>query len=300
MVQRATLLVALEQVPEDVRTRWSSAFAAFDFKGTGLIDAEELTAVMQSMKMIPHRGEVEAMIAAVDLNGDHVVSYDEFELMMVSAGRAKGSGVNVGFSHVVDRHIRIADVTNLITCECTAMVDRFCREHVEEYLDLPHPDERVSEHKPAWFDTFKVFTEEAELTLQNVLLLWGVASQKNFDDEFLEAAQESNLVDDFLKLTEYEPFLDRMRAYVKQHQLGTPLLGSGAPPLPRPVTPHTRARTQQRLAELDQELAELDSRRNKLLAERRRIVGCEITPVTTTCLKQEFEARRWRDEVGFD
>lgn len=294
--RRASVLAARDQVDAHTRMKWKQAFSSFDLKQNGVVDVEELTTVMSNLKMIPHAGEVEAMIAAVDHDGDNAVNFDEFELMMVSAGR----GAKVGFSHVVERHIKMGDVAKLIANECTNFVDRFCREHVAEYLDLPHPDEKT-EHKPAWFDTYKKFTEEAELTMQNVLILWGVASQKSFDQEFLENVERSNLLDDFLKLTDYERFIDRMRAYVTMHQTGAPMVDDTVPAhIPRPMTPHTRQKTQQRLAELDFELANLDSRRNQLLAERRRLIGCEVSPVTTTCLKQELEARRWREDVGFD
>jgi len=299
--RRESLGLAKEHVSQDIRMKWKSAFAAFDLKHTGVIDAEELASVMRSMKMIPKPGEVEAMIASVDHDGDSAVSYEEFEMMMVSGGRQKShGGLGVGFSHIVERHIRMHDVAKLVSCECTSFVDTFCREHVAEYMDLPHPDEKF-EHKPAWYDTYKKFSEEAELTMQNVLVLWGVAAQKNFDADFLENAEDSNLLDGFLKLTDYEPFLARMRAYVQSQQTGMPVMDGDMPiHLPRPMTPHSSHKAQQRLSELDQELASLDSRRNKLLAERRRLIGCEVEPITTTCLKHELEARRWKEDVGLD
>lgn len=299
--KRASVIAAKGDVPESLRNKWRAAFASFDLKGTGVIDAEELTSVMHSLKMIPHDGEVEAMIAAVDHDGDHAVNFEEFELMMVAAGRDKSSFGKVGFAHVVDRHIKMGDVARLITSECTSFVDRFCREHVAEYMDLPHPEEKGIEHKPAWFDTYKRFTEEAELTMQTVMVLWGVAAQKSFDEDFLEAIQQGNLLDDFLKLTEYETFISRMRSYVHEQQTGMPVLDPVAMAhIPRPMTPHTRAKTQRRLAEIDQELGGLDMKRNRLIAERRRLIGCEVEPITTGCLKHELEARRWRDDVGFD
>lgn len=288
------------QVPEDVKRKWQAAFTAFDLKQTNSIDAEELASVMRSMNMIPKPGEVEAMIAAVDHDGDSKVSYIEFEAMMVSARRERSHGVTIGFSHIVDRHIKMSDVAKLVTTECTNFVDRFCREHVQQYMDLP-PEGTKAEQKPAWYDTFKQFTEEAELTMQNVLVLWGVAAQKNFDTDFLDSVENSSLLDGFLKLTDYEPFINRMRAYVEAEKTGLPVMDGDVPyNLPRPMTPHTRAKTQQRLAELDQELAKLDAQRNRLLAERRRLIGCEVEPVTTGCLKHELEARRWREDVGFD
>lgn len=290
------LAAARDQVPTETRMKWRQAFSQFDLKQNGVIDFEELTTIMKSMNMIPHPGEVEAMIAAVDHDGDNAINLDDFEMMMTSAGR----GDRVGFCHVVERFIKMGDVAKLISSECTNFVDRFCREHVGEYLDLP-PADQMGEHKPAWYDTFKRFTEEAELTLQNVLILWGVASQKSFDDEFLEKVEESNLLDDFLKLTDYQRFIDRMRAYADSQRSGAPLVDNSVPMhLPRPMTPHTRQKTQMRLSELDMELANLESQRNRLLAERRRLIGCEVVPVTSMCLKHELEARRYREDVGLD
>lgn len=290
---RAACIAARDQVPLEIRNKWKLAFCSFDLKHNGLIAVEELKQVMLSMRMKPLDGEVESMIAAVDHDGDNAVNFDEFELMMVGSGR----GITKGFSHVVDRHIKIGDVAKLITSECTNFVDRFCREHVSEYADLPPPGHE-GEHQPVWYDTFKTFCEQAELTMQNVLILWGVASQKSFDEEFLENVEQSNLLDDFLKLTDYQIFVERMRVYVNEQNSGVPAIPMAH--IARPMTPHTRAKTQQRLAELDNELAQLDFKRSQLLVERRRLIGCEVQPVTTICLKQELEARRWREDVGFD
>jgi len=294
--RRESAAAARDQVPPEIRMKWQQAFTELDLKQNGVIDVEELTTVMRSLKMNPLAGEVEAMIAAVDHAGEGVVNSDDFELMMTSAGR----GSSAGFSHVVDRHIKMGDVAMLVTNECTNFVDRFCREHVVEYMDLPDPDEKA-EHKFAWYDTYKKFCEEAELTMQNTLVLWGVASQKTFDDDFLESVNQSNILDGFLNLTDYEKFIDRMRAYVEMQRTGAPLEDNTVPVhLPRPMTPHTRAKTQQRLAQLDSELGALDSRRIQLLAERRRLIGCEVAPVTTSCLKHELEMRRWYEDVGLD
>lgn len=285
--------MATQGVSEELRARWYAAFQAFDKDGSGGIDANELTALMQSMRMVPQRGEVEAMIAAADHNGDRMISFQEFEWMMINSGRDK----SVGFSHVVRRHIRMKDVAQLITTECTNFVDRFCREHMEAYRDLPAEGNlQAVEHAPAWHDIYRRFSEEAELTVQNALILWGVASQKSFDEDFLDVVQNGNLLDDFLKLTEYQPFLERMRMYT-QNQVPLFQLQND---IPRPTTPHRHGQTERKLSTIDRELAELDARRNALLAERRRIIGCEVVPVTTTALKQDLEARRWREEVGFD
>lgn len=299
---QASLLQALTQVPPEVRGKWQSAFHTFDISKNGLIDAAELTQVMRNLHMSPAPGEVEAMIQAVDIDEDRSVNVQEFELMMVASGRGQ-FGKNIGFSHIVDRHIRMADVARLITTECRSFVDRFCRLHVQDYMELPSPDMHPSavEQLPLWHDVHKRFVEEAELTVQNLLVLWGVSTQQNFQDEFLEAAVEGSMLDDFLTLTDYERFVQTMQAYVHQERSGVPVNdGTVAASISRPTTPHSRSKTQSRISELDRELAMMDLRRNELLAERRRLIGCEVEPVTTYALKRELEMRRWREEVGMD
>lgn len=298
----ASLMQALGEVPADLRARWHDAFVKFDVSQTGWIDANDLAQVMGNLRMAPAPGEVEAMIQAVDLDEDSVISVQEFELMMVAAGRGH-SDKNVGFSHVVHRHIKMAEVARLICTECRSFVDRFCRLNVNSYMELPTPDMHPSsvEQLPLWHDTHRRFVEEAELMVQNLMVLWGVASQQQFQDEFLDAAMEGGMLDDFLTLADYGPFVHTMQAYVEQERSGVPVDdGSVAASLPRPTTPHSRNKTQQRIAELDRELAMMDMKRNELLAERRRLIGCEVEPVTTLALRRELEMRRWREDVGLD
>ena len=57
---------------EEMRT----AFKVFDMDGNGLIDAEELKLTMQSLDEILTDKDVEAMILAVDRNGDGKVDYE--------------------------------------------------------------------------------------------------------------------------------------------------------------------------------------------------------------------------------
>merc|ERR1712224_1014710 len=122
------------------------------------------------------------------------------------------------------------------------------------------------------------------------------------EEEFLDVAQQSIDLDIFLKITEYPAFLERMQNFVHQQQglQGGPSFDPAMLAVPRPLTPHSRTATQQRLAELDQSLAGLDQKRNELLAERRRLIGCEIRPTTTCALKEQLEVRRWKDDVGLD
>jgi hypothetical protein len=296
--RRESLMVAAQQVSPALKAKWHNAFNEFDLDKSGVINASELAAVMTSLKMAPAPGEVEAMIEAVDSNQDKVIDLGEFEMMMVAAGRGLGhGGAALGFSHVVDCFIRKAEIAKLVETECTAFLQVFFKTHSHKFMDLPPGDIGNVEQTPAWFDTFKMFQEEAELTMQNLLMLWGVTSTKHFDQDFLEAlGANTNLLDDFLALTDYPNFVRRMQ------QLKACGGSDEHPALmtPRPTTPCQNQTMEKQLAAIDQKLAQLDSQRNALLAQRRRLVGFEVQPVTTMALRQELESQRWKDEVGFD
>mmetsp|Transcript_98091 Transcript_98091/g.211544 ORF Transcript_98091/g.211544 Transcript_98091/m.211544 type:complete len:303 (-) Transcript_98091:138-1046(-) len=297
----AQLRASLAAVPPDVQDKWRQAFQQFDRDGSGTITPEELAAVMQSLQMVPPPGEVEAMIAVVDRNHDSVIDFDEFQLMMVAAGRGTG-GMPAGFSHVVERFIRMTEVARLISNECTSFVQVFGHTHRATFADIPAGDPLAIEQSPAWFDAFKMFTEQAELTMQNLLMLWGVASQQRFENDFVEAiGDRDDLLDNFLKLTEYPAFIRHMQRLQMQGLADAhPGFQGVRPEVDMRSCSNSASGAQKRLAELDQRLAELDSERNAILAERRRLVGCEVQPVTTTALKQELEMRRWKDDVGND
>jgi len=293
---RASVVAARENVPAELKAKWAEAFNGFDKNNSGKVDAQELVQVMESLRMAPAAGEVEAMITAVDNDGDQAINYDEFELMMVAAGR--GQLGQVGFSHIVQRHITMKETSQLMTAECAAFVDTFCRAHVDKYMDLPSADTRGMEQSPSWFDTHKKFVEEAELNIQNLMILWGVASEHVFQEDFLDAAKESNILHDFLRYTEYPNFIQKMYYYVQQEQQG--VVGGGAADCLRPTTPHSNNKTEKRISAIDRELSMMEMRRNDLLSERRRIIGCEVEPSATSALKRELEMRIWKDDVGGD
>lgn len=276
---------------QETRKKWKRAFEQFDVKRTGAIDAEELKSVMTKLKMVPAAGEIEAMIAAVDHDDDQTIDYEEFELMMVAAGRGQKG---VGFAHVVERQIRMSDVVSLISQECSSFVENFMRREMHAYQDLPSGGQ-VSEAPQAWYDIHRKFCEEAELTMQSVLVLWGVLSQQKFESDFLDAAASTNLLESFLKFMDYDEYIKKMSMYVHDQADERPEL-----PISRPTTPHAHNKTQRRIAELDRELFMVDIRRNELLAERRRLIGASVDPVTTASLKRELESLRWKEDVGID
>jgi hypothetical protein len=295
--RRASLQAARDQVDPAIRQKWAQAFRQFDVSGNGVIEPSELEQVMMSMRMKPAAGEVQSMIAAVDHNNDGAVDFEEFELMMVADGRGdKG----IGFANIVTRHIRMSDIAKLISQECTGFTDQFMRANINTYLELPSGDQSQFENQPIWHDVYKKFCAEAELKMQSVLVLWGVLSQQKFEEEFLESAMGTNIMDDFLKVTEYNQYINRMYSYVYAYKTGQLTDPGAVPAASRPETPHANNDLQRRLATLDRELEMLDMRRNELMAERRELIGCKVEPVTTQALKMELERIRWREDVGFD
>lgn len=295
---RAHILAELNATPAHLRATWKQAFFAFDHNKNGLIDSSELSQVMQSMRMIPAHGEVEAMIAAVDHNMDQQVDFNEFEMMMVSAGRGR-PGTPIGFSHVVERQIRITEVAELVAKECRSFLDHFCREHASKFMDMPPNGATAgAPESQAWYDTHKQFQEEAELMVQNLMMLWGVSSQQHFQEDFVEACLRTD-IKRFLNCTTYADFAQHMSIAVERAKAGLPVSApNGCVPHETPKRMHSKA--QSRLAEVDAELASLDKRRNELLAERRRLIGCEVELVTTSSLKRELDVRQYKEDVGLD
>mmetsp|Transcript_50334 Transcript_50334/g.117534 ORF Transcript_50334/g.117534 Transcript_50334/m.117534 type:complete len:231 (-) Transcript_50334:115-807(-) len=229
---------------------------------------------------------------------DNMVDFQEFEMMMASAGRGR-QGTPIGFSHVVERQIRITEVAELVAKECRSFVDHFCRAHATKFFDLP-PGGKVmpGQESQAWYDTHKQFQEELELMVQNCMLLWGVSSQQHFQADFVEASLRTDLRN-LLCCTEYQFFLPQMSAAVDRVRAGDTTT-NGNSCIPHETPTHMHSKAQSRLAQVDSELAALDKRRNELLAERRRLIGCEVELNTTTALRRELETLQYREDVGLD
>ncbi|CAJ1347760.1 unnamed protein product [Effrenium voratum] len=163
------------------------------------------------------------------------------------------------------------------------------------------------EQKAEWFQLFKRFEAEAELTMQNALMLWGLVQAKTFEEQFLEEAMHSAVLDDFLSLTEYPSFVKRMFRELQQREQDAKL--SEDKPAPpgfvrkdslRPTTPLSDGVMCKRLSEVDQRLAELEMERNALLVERRALVGRHVEASTSQTLKQQIQLQRYREDVGLD
>eukprot|EP00442_Polarella_glacialis_P020639 CAMPEP_0115095166 /NCGR_PEP_ID=MMETSP0227-20121206/28829_1 /TAXON_ID=89957 /ORGANISM="Polarella glacialis, Strain CCMP 1383" /LENGTH=237 /DNA_ID=CAMNT_0002488383 /DNA_START=55 /DNA_END=769 /DNA_ORIENTATION=+ len=200
------------------------------------------------------------------------------------------------------------EVIQLVASECNCFADRFFAANNICFDDLATADVSQGEQRAEWFAVYKKFSEEAELTIQNALMLWGVVQAKAFEEDFVDAAQHSEALDGFLSLTDYGPFIRRMHEQVQQRreQDGkeseddprfADLAGTAAC---RPITPHTDGAAHRRLSQLDLRLAEIELERNALLLERRRLVGRVVEPTTASALKREIELQRYRENVGLD
>ena len=73
-------------VEEDLR----HAFMVFDADGNGLITPAELARVMRGLGESATVAQCRRMIQGVDRNGDGLVSFDEFKLMMAAGGGGFG------------------------------------------------------------------------------------------------------------------------------------------------------------------------------------------------------------------
>jgi len=108
----------------------------------------------------------------------------------------------------------------------------------------------------------------------------------------------TGILDSFLRYLDYPAFIQLMHHTVTQGQQSDQ--HPAAHGTARSVTPMGNGSAQTRLAELDHKLAQLDYQRNQLLAERRRLVGCEVDSATTGALKQQLEMVQYKEDVGND
>eukprot|EP00438_Fugacium_kawagutii_P020019 Skav218965 [mRNA] locus=scaffold1876:243225:243623:- [translate_table: standard] len=109
-------------------------------------------------------------------------------------------------------------VIGLVASECNNFVDQFFTENCPAFAGLESPDVSKSEQKPEWFNLYQKFEAEAELTMQNALMLWGLVQAKTFEEQFLEEAVHSQALDDFLSLTEYPAFVKRMHREISSQK----------------------------------------------------------------------------------
>jgi len=78
------LLLMKHRIGErDPEKELRDAFSVFDTDGSGSIDRKELKRLMKKLGQALTEAELDAMMDEVDLNGDGVISFEEFKTMMV-------------------------------------------------------------------------------------------------------------------------------------------------------------------------------------------------------------------------
>lgn len=75
---------------EEVMENLKEAFSVFDIDKNGSITAEELQNVLGSLGEESTLAECKKMISGVDANGDGMISFDEFKVMMMRGSRFDG------------------------------------------------------------------------------------------------------------------------------------------------------------------------------------------------------------------
>ncbi|KAL4569459.1 hypothetical protein LXL04_025097 [Taraxacum kok-saghyz] len=85
----------------EVLENLKDAFSVFDIDKNGSISAEELHNVLESLGEDCSIAECQKMIAGVDVNGDGMISFDEFKVMMMTGTRFDSIGSK--------RHVEVKD-----------------------------------------------------------------------------------------------------------------------------------------------------------------------------------------------
>lgn len=151
------------------------------------------------------------------------------------------------------------------------------------------------------------YQEEAELVLQNTLMLWGINHERLLSEDFVVEVTQSEAMNRFLSLTSYSDFAQSahdwaVRTREQDAKLGEDkpnTFGKGAAASLREA-PVGDATLRKKLASIDYRLAELGVERTALLLERWRLAGCTIEQTTASALKHAVQRRRYQDDVGLD
>ena len=72
---------------DEVLENLKDAFSVFDIDKSGTISAEELQNVLQSLGEESSLAECKKMISGVDSDGDGMISFEEFKVMMMMGSR---------------------------------------------------------------------------------------------------------------------------------------------------------------------------------------------------------------------
>lgn len=90
-------MMAKKESDEEAEDEIREAFKVFDGDGNGFISRMELRHVMMNLGEKISEEECDAMVEEADTDGDGCINYEEFYIMMTSAGRyCKGDASFVG------------------------------------------------------------------------------------------------------------------------------------------------------------------------------------------------------------
>jgi calmodulin len=107
---------ATEGLPDELIRELTAAFKYFDHNSDGCIDKHELGAVMRSLGDSPSDAELDAMIAAVDQNGDGSICLGEF-LNLNRMAMESGLGVDSDVELREAFNVFDLDKNGFISCE---------------------------------------------------------------------------------------------------------------------------------------------------------------------------------------
>lgn len=80
-------MMAKKENDEEAEDEIREAFKVFDGDGNGFISRTELRHVMMNLGEAVSEEECDAMVEEADVDGDGSINYEEFYMMMTSAGR---------------------------------------------------------------------------------------------------------------------------------------------------------------------------------------------------------------------
>ncbi|XP_038053485.1 calmodulin-A-like [Patiria miniata] len=118
-----------EELSEAQINELKIAFEVFDKDGNGFISSKELGAVMRSLGQNPTDTELHAMINEADINGDGLVNFEDFMLLMTQRLKVldRDEGIREAFRAFDKEDKGSFDVAEL----------RYVLSNIQEFIDIP-------------------------------------------------------------------------------------------------------------------------------------------------------------------
>lgn len=185
------------------------------------------------------------------------------------------------------------EIWEMIAEELDAFSVRFLHLNAASLADLPpeRPPSRC-EQRHEWFLIFQNFIAEAEMHLSRQMTRHGLLKEPQFEENFLDWAEHTDALGPFLKLIDYQGFINRARQY-REHS--TDPVSKWAEVL--------EPNAAQRFQEIESRLAALEAEQSELIRERRWLLGRpehDEQPSAGKALQCQIERQRYKNEVGMD